>query len=189
MSRLTGKLFEIPFDPRRRVLLRAGVPALLLLYGIDLLQRPARAATAGSTWLWMQAEDAVLVQRVVPVLLAGALPAGAARERAIEDVVRGVDFAIAYFSPAVRGEIRQLFSLLRNPISRALLAGVWGGWAEASDTEVRAFLDRWRQSRFDLLRSAYVALHDLVAGAWYGNAASWRRIGYPGPPALKGVDR
>lgn len=178
-----------PFDPGRRRLIRASVPALLLLHGVDLLRRPARAAPEHVPWLWFEAEDVVIVRRLAPVILAGALPPGVAQARAIDEVVRGFDFATAHFSPAVRGEIRQLFSLLRNPVTRALLAGIWGGWAGADEAELRAFLDRWRHSRFDLLRSAYGALHDLIAGAWYGNPSSWPRIGYAGPPRLQGAAR
>jgi hypothetical protein len=57
-------------------------------------------------------------------------------------------------------------------------------WNEAPEAEVRAFLDRFRTSTFDLLRSAYGALHQLTFAAWYGNPQSWSAIGYAGPPEL-----
>ena len=57
---------------------------------------------------------------------------------------------------------------------------------EATPDEVHAFLRRWRTSRFGLLRAGYQALTQLIVAAWYGNPASWERIGYPGPPALDG---
>lgn len=36
--------------------------------------------------------------------------------------------------------------------------------------------------RFDLLKSGYAALHDLILGTWYAQPESWAAIGYPGPP-------
>jgi hypothetical protein len=65
-----------------------------------------------------------------------------------------------------------------------LVAGVWQRWRDVSAEDAAAFLDRWRHSRFDLLRAGYAALHDLVLGAWYGDARRWSAIGYPGPPKL-----
>jgi hypothetical protein len=52
---------------------------------------------------------------------------------------------------------------------------------------VSAFLARWRESRFDLLRAGYQALTQLVQAAWYGNPRAWGAIGYPGPPAVGGA--
>jgi hypothetical protein len=84
----------------------------------------------------------------------------------------------------VQEEVAQLFALLGFPVTRRLLAGVGSPWLEASDGSVQHFLERWRGSRFALLRSAYAALHELIMAAWYGNPAAWARIGYPGPPAI-----
>jgi hypothetical protein len=47
-----------------------------------------------------------------------------------------------------------------------------------------AFLESWRHSRFDLLKSGYAALHDIIFGAWYAHPDSWESIGYPGPPEV-----
>ena len=44
---------------------------------------------------------------------------------------------------------------------------------------------RWRDSRFELLRSAYAALHQLVFAAWYANPRAWFATGYAGPPSLE----
>ena len=84
----------------------------------------------------------------------------------------------------MQGEIGELFALLGLAAGRFIVAGVRSPWAEARDEEVAAFLARWRGSRFGLLRAGYQALTQLVVAAWYGNPASWERIGYPGPPSL-----
>jgi hypothetical protein len=85
----------------------------------------------------------------------------------------------------VRKEIEQLFALLSFAPTRAVVAGVWSPWPDAAPASIGAFLDRWRDSRFALLRSAYGALHQLVFAAWYGNLSAWPAIGYPGPPSLE----
>jgi hypothetical protein len=66
-----------------------------------------------------------------------------------------------------------------------LIAGVWSPWDEASPASIGTFLDRWRDSRLALLRSAYGALHQLLFAAWYGNSNAWPAIGYAGPPSLE----
>ena len=63
------------------------------------------------------------------------------------------------------------------------IAGVTGGWSDADRGQVAAFLQRWRVHRLATLQMAYLALHDLILGAWYGDSASWAAIGYPGPLA------
>ena len=67
---------------------------------------------------------------------------------------------------------------------RLAFAGLWKPLEESTPQEIRAFLLRWRDSRFELQRASYRALTQLVQAAWYGNSASWPGIGYPGPPAL-----
>ncbi len=129
--------------------------------------------------------DRELVAAVAGAMLAGALPAAAeAYETALVEAVRGVDVAIAGLAPGVQAEVHQLFGLLEFPITRGLAAGIWSSWNDASPSDVAKFLTRWRFGGATLYRSGYQALHQLVMGAWYGNANSWARIGYPGPPVL-----
>lgn len=124
--------------------------------------------------------DRAIVAAVAPVMLAGALP----DESAVPQVVRGVDVAIAGLPLEVRAQIRQLFGILRFPLTRTLVAGVWHPWHEARPDEVRRFLVSWRYSGVPKLRSAYDALHQLLMASWYGNAKAWTAIGYTGPPVV-----
>ena len=116
-------------------------------------------------------------------MLAGALPGN--DPVLLQELVAGVEQAIAGLPPAVRKEVDQLFALLSFAPTRALIAGVWSPWHEASPASIGAFFDRWRDSRLALLRSAYGALHQLVFAAWYGNSNAWPAIGYAGPPSLE----
>ncbi len=127
-----------------------------------------------------------IIVAIVPVLLDGALPAGDPdRAEAVRETVANVSRTIAGLPPAAQEELSELFALLAFAPARIALARVAAPWTEARPDAVAAFLERWRTSRFDLLRSAYDALHQIVLAAWYGNPKSWAAIGYPGPPALR----
>lgn len=127
-----------------------------------------------------------IIAALVPVILEGSLPVpGESRRKAIAATVEAVEKAIAGLAPATQKEIGQLFDLLAFAPTRILVAGVWPAWDVALPGEVAAFLESWRNSRFDLLRTGYAGLHDLVLGAWYAQPDSWGAIGYPGPPQLK----
>ncbi|HEX3632601.1 MAG TPA: hypothetical protein VHZ01_08845 [Casimicrobiaceae bacterium] len=177
---------ESTTSPRvsRRTLLKAGIAGGAAL----VLARWLYTSTAApqSTPALPGALDAGargIVAAIAPVMLAGALPAS--DPASLQEVVAGVEQAIAGLPPAVRKEIEQLFALLSFAPTRAVVAGVWSPWPDAAPASIGAFLDRWRDSRFALLRSAYGALHQLVFAAWYGNLSAWPAIGYPGPPSLE----
>ncbi len=174
----------------RRQFLKAGIAGGALLAAVraaygPLSPDPLAPEDAGFTYVVLSAKERTVLASVVPVMLAGALPLDtAALERAVVEVIRGVDRAVAGLPPSVQEEVAQLFALLGFPVTRRLLAGVGSPWLKASPVAVQRFLERWRASRFALLRSAYAALHELIMAAWYGNPVAWPAIGYPGPPAV-----
>jgi len=176
--------------PSRRQFIKAGIVGSAVLIAVRAVYGPFSsdalvAEDRDFAYGALDAKQRTIVAAVAPVLLAGALPEEpAARERSLLEVVRGVDTAVSGLPPAVQEEIAQLFALLAFPPTRRIVAGVIAPWFTASPAEIAAFLQRWRQSRFALLRSGYRALQELTSAAWYGNPASWVRIGYPGPPDL-----
>ena len=157
----------------------AALTAAGLFYSRGLREAPGSAVPPGLT-----SAGRTIIAAIVPAVLAGALPpSGEARSRAIAQTVDGVAVAVAGLSAAVQKELAELFVLLDIAPARAVL-GLWSGWDAAPAAEVAAFLQGWRESRLELLRSAYAALHDLVLGAWYGNPDNWPAIGYPGPAEI-----
>ncbi|MCZ6522717.1 MAG: hypothetical protein O7A68_02480 [Alphaproteobacteria bacterium] len=172
--------------PSRRELLKTGVLGCAALAIVGLAAGAwARAQPIEGDFTFLTPEDRVIVAAIAPVMLAGALPAGGAERASAEaEVVLGVDRAISGLAPATQAELRQLFDLLGLGIARVLVAGLWPSWDEAGAEDIAGFLERWRTSRFDLLRSAYLGLHELIIAAWYGNPRAWPGIGYPGPPEL-----
>ncbi len=169
--------------PSRRQFLKVGIAGALALGAVRVAYGPFNGRDVplpdGYPFLFLSPTDRAILTAIAPVILDGGLPS-----HAVEDVVRGVDVAIAGLPPQVQGEVAQLFALLGLPVTRRLVAGVWSNWQEARPEDVAAFLQRWRFSSIAMLRSAYQALHRLVAAAWYGNPESWQAIGYPGPPPL-----
>lgn len=171
--------------PTRRQFLQVGLAAGAVLAGAGWFAlRRGREPAAGLQWL--DRRSAAIVAALAPVVLEGALPQSEAeRRQAVQDVIAAFDRAVAGLSPAVQAEIGQLFALLGLGAGRFVIAGVRSPWAEATPDEVAGFLRRWRTSRLALLRAGYQALTQLMLAAWYGNAAAWARIGYPGPPAVE----
>ena len=158
----------------RRQFLKTGLAGGLLL---DLAACSRLAENTGRS---------ALLKALIPVVLAGALPTEAARaETLITRTITGVDQTIAGLSLATQKEIGELFDLLTFAPTRMLAAGIWSPWDQAKPEEIGKFLENWRLSRFDLLKSGYAALHDLIFGAWYARPDTWAAIGYPGPPKVQ----
>ncbi len=169
----------------RRQFIKVGIAGAALLAVARLLDRPLAAPAA--KYRVLADQDARMIAALAPVVLAGSFPEEAeARSRVIREVVESFDRAVFGLSLAVQGEIAQLFSFLNFAPTRLAFAGLWTPVEEASGEDLKAFLLRWRASRFDLQRASYHALTQLIQAAWYDNRASWAAIGYPGPPALEG---
>ena len=179
----------LPMVTRRTFILTgvAGASALAAAYGLRGTPPPRAAGAGVPATAALDPAAATIVAAVVPAMLHGALPsAPAERTAAIDETAAGVGRAIAGLPPAAQQELAELFALLGLAPARRVLTGLRTGWGEASADDVAAFLERWRTSRWTLLRSAYDGLHQLVLAAWYGNPRSWPAIGYPGPPAING---
>lgn len=158
----------------RREFLKTGVGGALLLNIAACTSPPA------------EDRRAVVLAALIPVFLKGALPAGGeARSELITRTIAGVDKAISGLSLATQKEIGELFDLLSFAPTRIIAAGIWSAWPGATPEAIGKFLESWRHSRFDLLKSGYAALHDLIFGAWYARPDTWPAIDYPGPPKVE----
>ncbi|GGY20711.1 twin-arginine translocation signal domain-containing protein [Paludibacterium paludis] len=163
----------------RRQFIKAGAAGALLLAGVAFLAAPEaeRHGPRPHGAAWLTARDAAVLAVIAPVMLGvPGLPVAA--------VVEGVDEAVLALSAPVRAEVRQLLDILGHPWGRRWLAGIASPWSLAGAADVARFLDAWRASRFALLRAGYQALHALLCAAWYGNPASWARIGYQPPGTI-----
>lgn len=173
----------------RRTWLKTGVAGGLLLAGAWAVHRPLDRLAKRALVAQAPLDSALrlVVPALVPVLLAGMLPepaSGPERQAAIRQATDGVATAVAALSAAAQREVAELFALLALPPTRIAVARLSAPWPEASEAQIRAFLDGWRGSSLGLLQSGYQALHDLVLGAWYADPAHWGAIGYAGPPQV-----
>jgi hypothetical protein len=168
----------------RRQFIQVGVAGAAILAAARWLDR-SEAAAAPAPYRFLDARGAAATAALIPVIVTTLPTETAARARAIEETVSAFDRAVSGLSPAVRKEVDELFSILRFTPMRVMLTGLWAPLEESPQEEIAAFLTRWRFSSFDIQRAAYQALNQLLIAAWYGNAASWGAIGYPGAPAIK----
>jgi hypothetical protein len=167
-------------ETSRRSFLKAGaLAALVLAAGGGIYRVTHPPAPKGFV---LDGEARAALHAIVPAILAGMLPtAPPARAQAIAATTERVNQTILGLPLATQQEVRDLFGLLALGPARRLLTGIPHGWAQATDADVNTWLQDWRTHRIALLRTAYQALHDLVLGSWYSDAANWAAIGYPGP--------
>jgi hypothetical protein len=163
----------------RRQFLRVGVAGAAALLLARLLDAPARAQATPQA---RQAGNAHILAAFVPVILEGALPADeVAKAAALGEIITRFERATAGLSPAVRAEVEDLFAVFRVAPIRIAFTGLWQPVEETPASDLAAFLDRWRTSRFDIQRAGYLALTQLVQAAWYDQPLAWPAIGYPVP--------
>ena len=165
---------------RRRSFLKLGVLGAGVLAGGAAYRLVRGPAPPGRFVLDGEARAALAA--IVPAMLGSALTRDAtARAVALDGGIAGVDTAIRGLPLAAQQEVQDLFGLLALAPARRFVAGVHGGWLDADPAQVAAFLQAWRTHRLATLQTAYLALHDLILGVWYADAAHWAAIGYPGP--------
>jgi hypothetical protein len=157
--------------------------ALALTRLADQTAQGTELANPAGDRRFISTRDVGVIAAIAAAVLAGSLPAEpGARQAAIDETVAAFDRTVAGLPPAIQAEVAQLLSLLGWGITRRLVAGLAKPWAEASEADVKAFLNNWRQSRFATLQQGYQALVRVLIACWYGNARAWPQIGYPGPP-------
>ena len=127
--------------------------------------------------------DLPFLRALIPVMLAGAVPAERMAE-AVQASLAGLDHTLDHLSPEMLKLTVQLFDVLALPITRGPLTGIWGSWEKAGADDVKHFLERWQNSSIGLLKMGHSSLLQLVMMAWYGRPESWAHCGYPGPPKV-----
>jgi len=166
----------------RRTLLKAGLAGGAALLLARWLYAPPALAPASAG---LDSGTRAILAAIIPVMLDGALPRGAEESPARAATLAAIEEEITGLPPSTRKELADLFSLLGFAPTRCIVAGVWSAWPDATPESIASFLNRWRDSRITLLRSAYAALHQLVFAAWYADPRAWAATGYGGPPSLE----
>ncbi len=164
---------------QRRTLLRLGAASaavLLVAGGTAALLQPGLAG--GS----LSASGREVFSAVGRAILDKTLPADdGARHIALNGLLGRIDVLVQALPPHAQAELSQLLALLASAAGRRTLAGLSQPWDEASVADIQRSLQDMRLSRLALRQQAYAALHDITAGAYFSDPASWPLLGYPGP--------
>lgn len=139
---------------------------------------------ASNGFLVLRTADLISLSAILPVLYKGAVTDESSKS-ALHATLQAIDNNLASFSPAMRKLTLQLFDTLNNPLTRGPLTGVWRDWEQATATQIQSFLQRWENSRFNLLKMGHNALLQIAMLAHYGQPSAWQHCGYPGPPLLQ----
>ncbi len=177
----------------RRSLLKLGFFGTMLFSGAALLGHhpQASASSEASTkspghFDFLLEHEVKILSVVAPVVIADNFPAEAARRSlAFQQMMRDIDHFMLSTSAQTQEQIHGLFKLLDLSVFRSLAGGLWSDWEEASESDIRTFLHRWRDSRFNTFRQGYVALIQLPTLAFYSEPSNWTARIYPGPPEHK----
>ncbi|MDD1013933.1 twin-arginine translocation pathway signal protein [Pseudomonas rubra] len=174
---------SLPVHPAlsRRGLLKfsLGASALLATAGLGASLSGCSVQTPASGFICLRANDLLILQALIPVVLAGTQ---AADKR--DALLLRLDNKLTALSPAMLKLTHQLFDVLAMAVTRGPLTGIWGSWDSASSAQIEAFLQRWQDSSLNLLRMGHASLLQLLHMAWYELPDAWAHCGYPGPPKV-----
>ncbi len=136
----------------------AGTLALTFAGAVRGNSTAYQPATGDTPLAVLDAGDREVLSAIVPAMLAGTQ--GPAQ---VPAVVASVDRALAGLPPHLQREVRPTLRAARFragaplPVRRAPRRG-----RRPRSTRSRAFLQRWRFSRFAMQQQAYLALHELI---------------------------
>lgn len=167
---------------QRRTLLKLGVASsavLLVAGGAAALLQPGleggRLSEAGR-------EVFTAVGRTI---LDRTLPAEEGPQQiALNGLLARIDVLVGGLPPHAQAELSQLLALMASHPGRRVFAGLPTPWGSASVPQITEALQGLRMSSLAMRQQAYAALHDITAGAWFSDAATWTMLGYPGPLAI-----
>ncbi len=103
------------------------------------------------------------------------------RQIALQGLLARIDVLAQGLAPHAQTELSQLLSLLSSTPGRLAMTGLVTPWANASVTDIQQALQGMRVSSLAIRQQAYAALHDITAGAYFSDSATWALLGYPGP--------
>ncbi|MCY1295128.1 hypothetical protein D9M69_506010 [compost metagenome] len=166
---------------RRRSFIALGLTAGALAWWAGRQGLPLSGMHQGR----LSPDSRVVLTGAAYAILQGCLPTSPAAARiALLAMLDRIDELIGQLPSASQAELSQLMGLLCSAPGRRLLAGLEKDWNEASVDEIDAALEGMRHSSLAPRQQAYLALHEIITGAYFADSSSWPRIGYPGPMTI-----
>lgn len=170
-----------PMSRRSLLKLGLGASAVLATAGLTATLSGCSSDAPARGFQVLRASDIPMLSAIMKALVG---PHPAVNAANLDAAIAQLDTTLSWTSLAAQKQLTDLFGLLSMGVTRGPLTGIWGSWENATDEQVRAFLERWRDSRLDMLRQGHSALNQLLQMAWYALPVSWEAAGYPGPPAI-----
>lgn len=100
-------------------------------------------------------------------------------------IAHGVDESLALGPPELGADFKKLLGLLDSGLAGLLLDGRVRPFTHLEPADQDTALEQFRDSRILARRVGYQALRKLCLAGYYADAASWKALGYPGPPQLQ----
>jgi hypothetical protein len=165
----------------RRGMLKGLVASSLVLLGgsgaIQYWQNSQLNYLEVTDYGFLTSEDCLLLNVLTPIFANKPFA-----DEDLKQVLTNIDDTILRLPYRTQWELRQLFDLLFSSLGKVLLLGIWANWQQAEVAQINRAFVALKDSTFSLLQIAYNGLHQLVMGSVYAEQASWKAIGYPGPP-------
>lgn len=92
-----------------------------------------------------------------------------------------VDLALWGMHPGTAADVQRALRLLETGLLGAI-DGRIRPFTRLSPAAQDQVLERWGTSRFEVRRVAFTALANLTSAAYWSDPATFRHLGYPGPP-------
>lgn len=139
------------------------------------------ATPVAEGYRYLRPQDVLLFTALAPVVLAPATQQPNFSELLDKLLLRVDGLGANLESPASKA-IYQLFDLLNMRVTRWLTTGVSANWDEASEQDLKDFLEKWRGSSIALFNLGYRVLTKLLTAAYFSLPDSQVVSAYPGPP-------
>lgn len=180
----TGKNGEVS----RRGVLKAGLlgTAAAIAGGVGLGLRATRLIAPPGDGLQVLSvkEYAVLVaiaERICPA------PADGSPGATQLDVARLVDRRLATLERDAQDGVKILLMVFENALTGALFGERLAPFTQLDGEAQDRILAQWRASTVAFRRTAFGAFNALVGTTYFGEAVTWGRLGYGGPPSVSAL--
>jgi hypothetical protein len=166
----------------RRRLLQTGLfgAAAVTAFGFILAKRETKRRDTPKGLSVLDADQfavlAAVAARLAPKLGEGAPGADALR------IAEQAEALFAHTPPDVQQGLKVALGAVENALSGALFFERMTPFTQLSGEDQDRVLNQLRASRLGFRRTVFYALANLVASLYWGDARTWARIGYGGPP-------
>ena len=140
--------------------------------------RPAKQVNEQAEYRFLDAGAAQFFTALLPVILAK----NSLDKATSKQMLYALDDLIFHFNAFNQKQMQQLFDVMAFAPLRLVAGAPWASWSEATPEAIQAFLEDWRDSRFELKRMGYLSICKVINLCWYARQESFASIGYPGPP-------